>query len=68
MFTATSLWGLSRAQPAMVGRWSGHVPARRSHHDDIARSPAVSRELRQRGLAPDGIGILFAPAMLLNRW
>ena len=59
------VFGFALPNWAMVGRWFGHLPAGRFHHDDIGQSPAVSQELHLGWLAHYLVGILFAAVTLL---
>ncbi len=60
-------WGIALPNYALLGRWLGHMPAGRFHHDAIAASAPVFGERLLGWTAHYLIGIAFA-ALLPAFW
>lgn len=57
-------FGVKSLDFALLGRWIGHLPEGRFHHDSIAKAAPVRGELLIGWLAHYSIGITFAALLL----
>ncbi len=58
------LFGFSRPNYALVGRWFGHMPSGRFRHDAITAAPPVAGEKLLGWAGHYGVGISFAALLL----
>ena len=58
------LFGLPRADYALIGRWFGHMPRGRFRHEAIARAPAVAYERPIGWVMHYAIGVTFAALLI----
>ncbi|MDY6982472.1 MAG: DUF2938 family protein, partial [Pseudomonadota bacterium] len=64
-FARKPLLGVPPPDYALVGRWIGHMPGGRFHHDAIARAPAVRGEQVLGWAVHYVIGIAYAALLVL---
>ena len=57
-------FGVPSLNFALLGRWIGHIPRGRWHHESIAKAAPVRGELTLGWCAHYGIGISFAALLL----
>lgn len=64
-FARKPLLGVPPPDYGLVGRWIGHMPAGRFHHDAIARAPAIHAENMLGWCVHYAIGIAYAALLVL---